>query len=115
MNSTKQHWIPAGVPKVLSVQFPGNPVTRELYLQFLQAHLDELIQADLKEARRALEMSQENAPELWAIAEQNPSSQWARALVQSDQLNALLPSPWSGDRTSVESSQNLREMLEVLA
>ena len=114
MNSTKQHWIPSGMPEALSVPFPGNPVTRDLYLSFLQDSLDEQIQADPKAARQALEMSQEQAPELWSIAEQNPSSQWARALVQSDRLNSLLPDPWSGSRIEAQEP-NLRAALEALA
>ncbi len=114
MTSSAKHWLPKGLPPPLSVPSPGEPVSRSLYLSLIEAKLRGLIQADPKAARAALEMSQESAPELWAIAEQQPQSQWASALVRSDQFSSLLPTNWSGAEVQPEPT-SLQEVLELLA
>jgi len=119
MNDSSKAWLPSGLPlevaRTLSVIEPGLPMTPSLYRELLTARLDELIKADPKAARRALEMSQEQAPELWAIAEQYPISQWASALVRSDQMNALISQMrWTGMKLPAEPP-NLLEILELLA
>lgn len=114
MNDSRTHWLPSEMPMSLSVPFSSSQPSRSQYLSLLQAKLDEQIKADLKDARQAMEMSQESAPELWSIAEQNPLSQWASALVKSDRLNSLLPNPWGGEQVEPEQT-SLREMLEQLA
>lgn len=119
MSNSRKVWIPAGVPQgaemALSVDAPRELMTPALYRSLLIQKLDGLILADPKAARRALEMSQEQAPELWAIAEQFPTSQWASAIVMSDQVTALLsPITGKGRLAKPESPQSLLEILEQL-
>ena len=97
MNSLSRVWQPATGPglslpqqQALSVPDPKGPMGRSLYLSLLEGKLTALVAADPQEARGAMEMSQEAAPDLWAIAEQSPPSRWASELVRSDGVNALL-------------------------
>ena len=120
MSSSRRVWIPGGVPPeaemALSVEHPGRMMTPALYRSLLARKLDSLIQADPRAARSALEMSQEQAPELSAIAEQFPASQWADAIVSSDWMAALLGQvAWPGRLVQPEPPQSLREVLELLA
>lgn len=119
MNDSSKVWLPGGAlpgtELALSVPDPGQPMTPGLYREMLAAKLDGLIQSDPKAARQAMEMSQEQAPELWAIAEQYPPSQWASALLRSDKMAGLLaPLTWRG-RLAPAQPQSLREVLELLA
>ena len=59
------------------------------HLDLLQ-HLQRLIQADPREARDAMEMSQEHLPEIYPIARNQPQSQWPQALMNSDSMHSLL-------------------------
>ncbi len=117
MPNTTEHWLPSGAPQPLSIPFPGSdPVSLDLYLNLLGMQLQYLVDLDQKAARRALEMSQEQAPELWAIAEENPPSQWGTALVASDGLSRHLPQPWRGAKiTPPDPLPSLEEVLEILA
>ncbi len=119
MNDSSRVWLPRGVAPgtemQLSVPDPGQPMTLGLYRQMLAAKLDGLIQADPKAARRALEMSQEEAPELWSIAEQQPISQWANALVRSDQMTRLLSKVDGRGFLAASKPVGLLEILELLA
>ena len=120
MSSSRKVWIPGGVPPeaemALSVEASGKPITPALYRLLLARKLDSLIQADPQAARSALEMSQEQAPELWAIAEQYPMGQWGSAIVGSDLMMALLGQMAGPGRLGQpEPPQSLREVIELLA
>ena len=119
MSDSSKVWIPLGArpgtAQALSVPNPGRQMTPGLYLDLLTSKLDKLIQADPKGALQAMEMSQEQAPELWSIAQQYPPSQWASQLVRSDQMQGLLaPLSWKG-LLDQPTNQSLREILELLA
>jgi len=119
MNDSSKVWVPNGLPHglamVLSVPDPGGPMTYDLYLALLEAKLDELIQEDPKEARRAMEMSREGAPHLWTIAEYSRPKDWAAQIVQSDQMTSLL-APWKGGGSLQNPEpQSLLGILELLA
>ncbi|MBC7705009.1 MAG: hypothetical protein H7274_13835, partial [Rhodoferax sp.] len=77
----RKMWVPLdaldGTAHALSVIDPGGPMTYDLYRDLLRQKLDVLIQANPREARRALEMSNEHSPELWTIAANNPAQDWA--------------------------------------
>ncbi len=93
MNDTNKVWMPAGklteVERVaLSVPANEKP-DPALYRSLLETKLQALVDADPVAARRSLEMSQDEAPELWAIAEQNPQSQWGSALARSEALSKM--------------------------
>lgn len=115
MTSSQKAWLPAGLPLALAVPMPPQPMTPSLYRDLLQTRLDELIQQDVKAARRAMELSQEDAPGLWAIAEQYPSSQWASAIVRSDQMTNLLAQSKGPGQQVPDDKPSLSEMLEALA
>ena len=119
MNDSSKVWLPSGLPPatahLLSVPDPGKPMTPGLYREMLVAKIDQLIQADPKAARQAMEMSQDEAPELWAIAEQFPASQWASALVRSDQMQALLSQTTGEGKLATPHEHSLGEILELLA
>jgi hypothetical protein len=105
------------MPQSLSVPNQGgSPPSLGVYLSLLASKVQHLVDADPRAARRALELSQEAAPDLWAIAEQSPTSQWGQALVASDQLHSLLPQPWSGQKMpEPDPLPNLEQVLESLA
>ena len=81
--------------------------------QALLEHLKKLVEADPQEARAALEMSQEQAPELLQIAQNQPSSQWAEALMNSDSMRSLLSLSPNQDKTLLEQT-DLRSLLELM-
>lgn len=121
MDSSSKAWQPPGLQapmsELLAVPAPKPPVTRGLYLSLLEAKLAELVEADPRAAKQALEMSQEGAPELWAIAEQYPRSQWASALVRSDSMGRLLAAvQWEQPGTLADPQPaSLLEIAELLA
>lgn len=117
MDSTSKspsNWLPKGAPACLAAPSPAGKPERDQYLSSLRQHLQRLIDQDQQEAQQALQMSQENAPELWEIAEQYPASQWASQLVRSDRLNSLLPAAWAVSPVEPEP-YSLQEVLEALA
>jgi hypothetical protein len=79
----------------------------------LEQHLRKLVQSDPKEAREVLEMSQEQAPELYLIAQNQPSSQWAASLMSSESMLSLLSRKPSQVKTLLEQP-DLRSLLELL-
>ena len=119
MNDSSKVWLPSGLSPAtamaLSVEDPGKPMTRSLYLDLLTAKLDAMIAANPKAARNALQMSQEEAPGLWAIAEQFPVKEWASALTRSDQMTKLLAPLKMDGRLANPQPQSLLEILELLA
>lgn len=82
------------------------------HLSLLQ-HLQRLVEADHKAARGALEMSQEHAPELYLIAQNQPPSQWAKSLMSSDSMLSLLSRSPSQAKALLEQS-DLQSLLELL-
>jgi len=119
MSNSSKVWTPGGLSpalaQALSVPDPGQPMTPSLYRELLRQKLDALIQADPKAARQAMEMSRENAPGLWVIAQQNPPRAWASGLMQSDQMTKLLASLKMPGSLSPKQPQTLLEILELLA
>jgi hypothetical protein len=89
-------------------------MTLDLYRHLLIAKLDRLIQADPQEARQAMEMSLEQAPELYSIAQQQPVSEWASAIVQGDTLMPLLSQVTAQGTLEQVPPQSLLEILEQL-
>ena len=79
----------------------------------LSKHLERLVDADHKAAREALEMSQEQAPELYLIAQNQPPSQWPQSLMSSDSMHSLLSRNPSQAKTLLEQN-DLRSLLEML-
>ena len=79
----------------------------------LLRHLQRLVEADHKAAREALEMSQEHAPELYLIAQNQLPSQWAQSLMSSDSMQSLLSRSPSQAKALLEQS-DLQSLLEQL-
>ncbi|WP_300661820.1 hypothetical protein [Hydrogenophaga sp.] len=78
----------------------------------LQLHLKALVEADPKEARAAMEMSQEHLPEVFQIAKMYSPREWPQALMNSDSMNSLLsrsPSPVK----ELLAKPDLRSLLEM--
>lgn len=121
VSNLKRVWMPAGDLSeaqrlALSVEASNLPDPM-VYQNLLQAKLQALVDADPQEARRALEMSQENAPEMWAIAHEHSPRQWGVQLANSDMMgqlkaraNLLLPG-----KLARAEPQPLWEILEMLA
>lgn len=67
--------------------YSGQPMTPELHRMLMQDKLEQLVaEAGEDEARAALEMSAEVAPAMWAIAENEPVSNWPIAILNSDPM-----------------------------
>ena len=122
MSTSPQAWLPAGQDlsreqsRLLSVPARAKP-TLSLYLDLLARKLQALIDADPKEAQWAMEMSQEQAPELWMIAENEPRQNWGQALTLSDSMQALLNQvDWTlpGTVREAPTDESLREILEQI-
>jgi hypothetical protein len=75
----------------------------------LAQHLRQLVDADPKAAREALEMSQEHAPELYLIAQYQPAKYWAEAVMNSDSLQILMGRP----RSPQEQAELMQSLLEM--
>ena len=93
MNNTQTFWIPNGdltqaQAFALGVPSPVKPQP-DLYPMLLARKLQALIDQDPQEAQAALEMSQEQAPELYLIAQNQTRSQWAQALTNSESMQRL--------------------------
>lgn len=92
----------------------AEPLTnQEKFRLLLSKHLHQLVQADPKAARKALEMSQEQAPELYLIAQNQSPSQWAQALMNSDSMHSLT-SQSPSQVQSLLQAPDLRSLLELL-
>lgn len=120
MTTTNKFWIPAGSMTaqqalVLAVQTPSKP-DREVFGQILAQKFQQLIDQSPQEARAAMEMSQEQAPELYLIAQTQPPDKWAQAMMASDSLGSLLSQVDWEQPGKVQSlqTQNLRSLLEQL-
>lgn len=121
MNNSQTVWMPAGPDlspeqaAVLSVPALEKPEPDQ-YPQLLADKLQRLVDADPEAARRALEMSQEQAPELYLIAEEVPPDQWGQALTSSESMQSLSNRvEWSLPGTTEPAPPlSLREILEQL-
>ena len=76
-------------------------------------HLQRLVDADPRAAREALEMSQEQAPELYLIAQNQPPSQWAQSLMSSESMHSLMSRSPSQAKALLDQP-DLRSLLELL-
>lgn len=116
-------WVPAsndlslGQALALSVPAPARP-PRDEYNDLLAEKLQVLVDSDRLEAQRALEMSQEQCPEWWLIAEDVPVEQWGRALMSSESMQSrysLIDWAQPGMVEASPEPQSLREILELMA
>jgi Lon protease-like protein len=79
----------------------------------LLTHLQKLVESNPQEAREALQMSQEQAPELFLIAQSQPQTQWAASVMSSESMLSLMPlSP--SQAKAMMSQPDLRSLLEML-
>ena len=120
MNNMQTYWIPKGSltpgqASLLSVPATAKP-SQDLLRPLLARKLQSLIDQSPQEAQAALEMSQEQAPELYLIAKNETRSQWAQALTNSDSMQSLLSRIDWTQPGSLESlpPQNLQELLEQM-
>jgi hypothetical protein len=113
-------WLPGGLPEVvqmaLSVPSSSATMDRSLFLSALESKLDALVRENPREARLALEMSQEVAPEFWEIAQSYQSKDWAAQIVHTDVMSHNLTCLSSkGQLTDPpDPPLTLREILELL-
>jgi hypothetical protein len=122
MNSSLKVWMPAGnltetQRLVLSVPASSKPEPDSLYRELLAAKLQALVDADPEAARRHLEMSQDHAPELWAIAEEASPSEWGQRLASSEGMARILNKAdlsKPGSLTQAEPLE-LTDLLEMIA
>jgi hypothetical protein len=119
MSDSKQVWVPNGLPanqaQALSVPAQGQTtMTLHLYRQLLEQKLNQLIQSDPTEAREAMEMSVDQAPELFSIAQNYPVMDWANQIVQGDTLMPILAQLTAQGVVEPERAQSLRQVLEAL-
>ena len=94
MNSSTKFWVPAGnlsegQAMLLAVPATAKP-DRQAYRGMLAQKLQDLVDESPQLARTALEMSQEQAPELLQIAQEQPQTQWGISLTNSDSMASLL-------------------------
>jgi hypothetical protein len=79
----------------------------------LLTHLEKLVKDNPQEAREALQMSQEQAPELFLIAQNQPSTQWAASLMSSESMLSLMSQNPRMAKKMLDKS-DLRSLLEML-
>ena len=97
-----------------STQQQSQPLAKwEADRLLLSQHLERLVDSDPRAAREALEMSQEQAPELYLIAQNQLQSQWAQSLMSSDSMQSLLSRSPSQAKNLLEHN-DLRSLLEQL-
>lgn len=116
--------LPEAVKAALTVPRPRGPMTPSLLRSLVETKLAHLISSNPTEAREAMEMSIEQAPELWTIAEQSAPKDWAALLTRSDgmeRLLSLIDWPAEASATTQQEApeqpepQSLREILEQIA
>ena len=127
MTSMNKLWVPKtptlndAQRAALSVPYSSpQPMQPEILRNLLEQKLDRLIAANPQQARETLEMSNEQAPELWEIAEQSNPSEWGTLLVRSDGFQRLLDQiDWKaeakkGTNPPRPEPSHLRAMLEQI-
>lgn len=100
-------------PKLQGAAQPQALTAQEGELLLLSQHLRKLVEADPQEARQALEMSQEQAPELFLIAQSQSPAQWPQSLMNSDSMRSLMSRSPSQAKSLLEQT-DLRSLLELL-
>lgn len=101
-------------PRRQESQSPSKTLTEQEEIRLLlQQHLQRLVSKDQTAAREALEMSQEQAPELFQIAQNQPAMQWAQSLMNSDSMLSLMSRSPSQAKAMLNKN-DLRSLLEML-
>lgn len=108
---------------VLTVPYSSpSPMTPNLLRSLLEHKFARMLADNPSQARQAMEMSQENAPELYALAQSSPPSQWPALLVRSEGMERLLALiDWhketakTGHPVPKPAPISLAETLELLA
>lgn len=121
MTNTSNYWIPAGdlseaQALLLAVRAQVKP-NQQMYPALLARKLQSLIDQDGQSARAAMEMSQEHAPELWLISQEQPPTRWGMSLTNSDSMHSLLSRlDWTqpGKVQSLSQPSDLQSLLEQL-
>ena len=121
MTNTNNYWIPAGdlsesQALLLAVPSKVKP-SPQLYPSLLARKLQALIDQDGESARAAMEMSQEHAPELSLISQEQPQTRWGMSLTNSDSMHSLLSRlDWTkpGKVQSLNQPSDLQSLLEHL-
>ena len=121
MTNTSNYWIPAGdlseaQALLLAVPSKAKP-DPQVYPALLARKLQSLINQDGESARAAMEMSQEHAPELSLISQEQPPTQWGMSLTNSDSMHSLLSRlDWTkpGKVQSLPQPSDLQSLLEQL-
>ena len=120
MSNLIKVWMPDGpltAPqrRLLSVTASSQPKP-DLYRNLLEQKLSQLVSQDEQAARQALELSQEQSPELWEIAEENPPNQWGPMLARSESMQRLLAQiAWNKPGSlQPQKPQSLMEIAEQL-
>ena len=121
MTNTSNYWIPAGdlseaQALLLAVPSKVKP-NQQMYPTLLARKLQNLIDQDGQSAKEAMEMSQEHAPELYLISQEQPPTRWGTSLTNSDSMHSLLSHlDWSkpGKVQPLPQQDSLRSLLEQL-
>jgi hypothetical protein len=120
MNTEQTYWIPDGdltPSEAMALAVPASvKPSREVYRDLLARKLQKAVDLEPREALAAMEMSLENLPEIYLIAQDQPPKYWGTALVMSDTVSSLLNRiDWSqpGSLKNLPL-QSLREMLEQM-
>ena len=94
MTNTSNYWIPAGdlsEAQALLLAVPSKiKPSQQMYPILLARKLQSLIDQDGQRAKEAMEMSQEHAPELSLISQDQPPTRWGTSLTNSDSMRSLL-------------------------
>jgi hypothetical protein len=121
MRNTKTFWQPAGNLSAAQAQalsvMAGEKPDQAIYQTLLTQKLQQLIDLSPQEALSALEMSQEQAPELYLIAQNQFPKEWAACLARSDSLHSLIAQvDWDlpGEQISEPIETSLQSLLEQL-
>ena len=121
MTNTSNYWIPAGdlseaQALLLAVPSMVKP-NQQMYPALLARKLQSLIDKDRESAQAAMEMSQEHAPELSLISQEQPQTRWGMSLTNSDSMHSLLSRlDWTmpGKVQSLPQHSDLQSLLEQL-
>jgi hypothetical protein len=121
MSDTKTFWQPdgnlsTGQALALSVRAEKKP-DRSIYLDHLTQKLQQLIDLSPEDARSAMEMSVEHAPELYSIAKNRHPKEWATSLAYSDSFHSLIARvDWNlpGEQITEPTETSLHSVLEQL-
>ena len=121
MTNTSNYWIPAGdlseaQALLLAVPSKVKP-SQQMYPILLARKLQSLIDQDGQRAKEAMEMSQEHAPELSLISQEQPPTRWGTSLTNSESMHSLLSRlDWTkpGKVQSLNQPSDLQSLLEHL-